>query len=124
MLVACARVCHSDTLSIGFVLAGALRVPLMSSKWDTTRAITYVKIFLDSCYTLLYVDSIQQAHPKPTIGDTMTRKHFVAIAKVIASLPLTPEDNQIVAERFASELAQFNPMFDRARFIAAATEAR
>lgn len=46
----------------------------------------------------------------------MTRKHFVAIADALARSEASRETVQAVA----SELARFNPNFDRARFVDAA----
>jgi hypothetical protein len=61
----------------------------------------------------------------------MTRKHFQMIADVIAKsqrwspgLKYTLDDAQRLrlAEDFADRLEQYNPRFDRDRFIAAAVE--
>jgi len=47
----------------------------------------------------------------------MTRKHFTAIAEALKAEAASPE----VVATMASTLARFNPHFDRARFIEAAT---
>ena len=54
---------------------------------------------------------------------SMTRKHFNAIAAAIAS---SADDSrydrytrQLIANQLATEFEQFNPNFDRARFIKA-----
>lgn len=53
---------------------------------------------------------------------SLTRQHFRAIADAIAKTPgLLAEERRQVAEEVASALRQFNPRFDRDRFIAAAT---
>lgn len=64
-------------------------------------------------------------------GDTValfTRKHFQMIAEVIfeqdASNDLTGAQMFKLAEDFADTLAQYNPRFDRERFLAAALEGR
>jgi hypothetical protein len=52
----------------------------------------------------------------------LTRKHFEAIAKRIAAIPVSPKEKRIHAEWIADCLVETNPRFDRARFIAAATK--
>ena len=47
----------------------------------------------------------------------MSRKHFVALARALRDSGAS----QDVVSAVASELAAFNPNFDRARFIDAAT---
>lgn len=49
----------------------------------------------------------------------MTRKHFAAIARVIESLELSDADRYTVAANFADMCGQFNPNFDRGRFLVA-----
>ena len=50
----------------------------------------------------------------------MTRKDFILIAKTIAELDQTQfYARDTVAHSFAAVLAQTNPLFDRARFLAA-----
>ncbi len=46
----------------------------------------------------------------------MTRKHYIAIAKALNDT----DAGVVVSARVADALAQFNPRFDRARFINAA----
>ena len=50
----------------------------------------------------------------------MTRMHFTAIARVIASLPVSEDQRRVLAEAFAGILGDFNSRFDRAKFLAAA----
>lgn len=59
----------------------------------------------------------------------MTRKHFEAIAKVVRDIDLSRYGDQqyqqrkYIAAALANVLADTNPLFDRERFIRAATEA-
>jgi hypothetical protein len=57
-----------------------------------------------------------------------TRKHFQMIADVIfeqgVSNDLTGAQMLKLAEDFADTLAQYNPRFDRGRFLTAALEGR
>ena len=60
----------------------------------------------------------------------MTRKHFIAIAKVIHDLDLDRygdrqfQQRKYIAASLAPILASTNPAFDRDRFIRAATEGK
>lgn len=56
----------------------------------------------------------------------MTRKDFELIARVLKDTPryaewrgIVKDDRAELAEAFAAELAAGNPLFDRARFLAA-----
>lgn len=49
----------------------------------------------------------------------MEHRHFAMIAGILALLPQSEENDEIV-EHFAKELAKTNPRFDRARFLRAA----
>jgi len=53
----------------------------------------------------------------------MTRKDYVLIAGAIASMDaeFSPEQVARMAERMGNALTRTNPLFDRDRFIAAAT---
>lgn len=48
----------------------------------------------------------------------MTRKHFAAIAAIVAQITV-PNNRRETAHRFADWLKGDNPRFDRARFLAA-----
>lgn len=49
----------------------------------------------------------------------MTRKHFTAIAATVKNMLISDEDRFQVATDLADTLAEFNPHFDRDRFIEA-----
>lgn len=49
----------------------------------------------------------------------MTRKHFSAIAKAIASASIDAPARKAIARELAAICATTNPNFDRARFLAA-----
>jgi len=49
----------------------------------------------------------------------MSKKDFVAIAKIINNLDIPPAEHTFVAERFADDLAIQNANFKRPRFLAA-----
>lgn len=51
----------------------------------------------------------------------MTKKDFELIARVLFESDLVEDELDALARRFADALAQTNPLFNRARFIAAAT---
>jgi len=53
---------------------------------------------------------------------TMTAQHFVLIADTIAVLPVARPMRETIAEIFADQLADTNPLFDRERFLAAANK--
>lgn len=54
---------------------------------------------------------------------SMSRKHFNAIAAVIANSPyLNSEQRETLADRMADALYEFNGRFDRARFVRVATD--
>lgn len=48
----------------------------------------------------------------------MTKKHFIATAKIIAGMK-NKEAQRIMADHWAKEFAKVNPRFDRARFFQA-----
>ena len=52
----------------------------------------------------------------------MTRKHFAAIANVIAGSRLTHSQRRELAEEMAMALRPFSDQFNTERFIAAATD--
>ena len=51
----------------------------------------------------------------------MQRRHYQAIAQTVfeARRYMNEEDRSLLAAEMASSVAQFNPNFDRSRFIAA-----
>ena len=53
----------------------------------------------------------------------MSRKHFVAIAKVLRAqrMEMGLRAHRLLVDEMANALGQFNPHFDRARFIDAST---
>lgn len=54
---------------------------------------------------------------------TMTRQHFALIAETIAGLEdshvIGEREREFIAARFASQLSNTNPNFNRARFLRA-----
>lgn len=49
----------------------------------------------------------------------MTRKHYIAIAKIINGLMLTHVEKEPIAQQFADLCGEDNPNFDRQRFLVA-----
>jgi hypothetical protein len=49
----------------------------------------------------------------------MTRGHFVLIAEMLRGADLEPATRARIAGHFADHLTRTNPLFDRARFLAA-----
>lgn len=52
----------------------------------------------------------------------MTRKDYEKIASTIKALPMTASERYTIASRFAEMLSADNALFDRSRFMKAATE--
>jgi hypothetical protein len=53
--------------------------------------------------------------------EKMSRKHFIELAKVVASLKgqMTEENRKVLAEKMANFCAEQNSMFRPARFMSA-----
>jgi len=49
----------------------------------------------------------------------MTRKHFMAIAAILALHPMERGDKLTLAQSLAESFAGFNPQFNRAKFMEA-----
>lgn len=62
-------------------------------------------------------------HASRDLNGTLQHRHFAVIAGIIAEMPTHAATLRTaktsVAHRFAEKLAQTNPRFDRARFLAA-----
>jgi hypothetical protein len=49
----------------------------------------------------------------------MSKRHFVALAEAVRSTPMSPAARATLAARLSATLADFNPRFDRDRFVGA-----
>ena len=59
--------------------------------------------------------------------NSMTKKHYIAIAKVINSLcfyipSLCTEERERIARLLSDKIGKFNPLYDKDKFIAACTK--
>ena len=52
-------------------------------------------------------------------GATFEHRHFAALAMMIREMPTVDRPRRSTADYFADRLAETNPRFDRARFLAA-----